>query len=138
MCLVKLSFRWKILKECLNLDHNMHQLLVVQILQQEQQYQQEANDEEEEDETGHPEDEEERDEQEDDGEEEEDEKFQFDVDELNEQERQLLVAYLQEEYEKNPDTFQIPKEKLQELINAQLNMRGDNQQYGDEQEDEDG
>ena len=34
-----------------------------------------------------------------------DDKLQFDVDELNEQERQLLVAYLQEEYEKNPDTF---------------------------------
>ena len=33
------------------------------------------------------------------------------------------MAYLQEEYEKNPDTFQIPKEKLQELINAQLNRR---------------
>ena len=55
--------------------------------------------------------------------------MQFDVDELNEQERQLLVAYLQEEYEKNPDTFQIPKEKLQELINAQLSRR---EEYGEE------
>ena len=39
-------------------------------------------------------------------------KMQLNIDDLNEHERQQLVAYLQEEYEKNPDTFQIPKEKL--------------------------
>lgn len=59
------------------------------------------------------------------------------MDELNEQERELLVAYLQEEYEKNPDTFQIPKEKLQELINAQLNMRDENQAQEEDEQDED-
>ena len=48
------------------------------------------------------------------------------------------MAYLQEEYEKNPDTFQIPKEKLQELINAQLNRREETYgQEGDEGEGED-
>ena len=72
---------------------------------------------------------------EDGGEDEEEDKLQFNVDELNEQERQLLVAYLQEEYEKNPETFQIPKEKLQELINAQLNRR-DGDDEGDEAEQE--
>ena len=46
------------------------------------------------------------------------------------------MAYLQEEYEKNPDTFQIPKEKLQELINAQLNRR--EEAYGQEGEDGEG
>lgn len=71
--------------------------------------------------------------QEEDGGEDDEDKMQFDVDELNEQERQLLVAYLQEEYEKNPDTFQIPKEKLQELINAQLNRR---EEYGEEGEED--
>ena len=44
------------------------------------------------------------------------------------------MAYLQEEYEKNPDTFQIPKEKLQELINTQLNRQ--DQGYGDEEEED--
>ena len=41
--------------------------------------------------------------------------MQLDVDELNENEKQMLVAYLQEEYEKNPDSFQFQKGKLQEL-----------------------
>ena len=80
-------------------------------LQQEQQYN-------EDDEMQHPDDQD--DEQFEEG---QDGQLQFDVDELNEQERQQLIAYLQEEYEKNPDMLQIPKEKLQELINAQLNMR---------------
>ena len=41
--------------------------------------------------------------------------MQLDVDELNENEKQMLVAYLQEEYEKNPNTFQFQQKELQEL-----------------------
>jgi len=28
----------------------------------------------------------------------------------------MLMAYLQQEYEKNPDDFSLPKEKLQEIL----------------------
>ena len=45
----------------------------------------------------------------------EDGELHLDVDDLNEKEKQMLVQYLQEEYNKNPDTFQFQKEKLQEL-----------------------
>ena len=37
----------------------------------------------------------------------EDGELHLDVDDLNEQEKQMLVQYLQEEYNKNPDTFQF-------------------------------
>ena len=40
----------------------------------------------------------------------------LDVDELNEEQKQMLMQYLQEEYEKNPDEFQLPKEKLEEIL----------------------
>jgi len=35
-----------------------------------------------------------------------------DLDELNDDEKQMLLNYLNEEYEKNPDQFPFPKEKL--------------------------
>ena len=35
-----------------------------------------------------------------------------DLNELDENEKQMLLAYLQDEYDKNPDQFQFPKEKL--------------------------
>jgi hypothetical protein len=57
--------------------------------------------------------------QEDEGEgegEDEEDNMLLDVDELNEDQKQMLMVYLQEEYEKNPDEFQLPKEKLQEIL----------------------
>lgn len=78
-------------------------------------------------------------------EDEEEKEMQLDVDELNDNEKQMLVAYLQEEYEKNPDTFQFQKEKLAEIAQqiqqkggqglAEANVIGeDNELEGEDQE----
>jgi hypothetical protein len=40
----------------------------------------------------------------------------LDVDQLNEEQRKMLIEYLQQEYEKNPDEFKMPKEKLEEIL----------------------
>lgn len=47
------------------------------------------------------------------------EQFMIDFDQLSEEDLNMLLAYLQEEYEKNPDQFPFPKEKLEELLQAQ-------------------
>ncbi len=41
-----------------------------------------------------------------------DQNLLVDLNELDENEKQMLLAYLQDEYDKNPDQFQFPKEKL--------------------------
>ena len=38
--------------------------------------------------------------------------MQIDLDQLNDGEKQMLIQYLEEEYEKNPEQFPFPKEKL--------------------------
>ena len=58
----------------------------------------------------------------------------LDVDELNEDQKQMLMAYLQEEYEKNPDEFQLPKEKLQEILSQGgklVSHHNDDENYAD-------
>jgi mRNA-degrading endonuclease RelE of RelBE toxin-antitoxin system len=40
----------------------------------------------------------------------------LDLDELNEDQRQMLLEYLQEEQAKNPEQFSFPKEKLEQLL----------------------
>ena len=45
-------------------------------------------------------------------------KLLIDLNELDDSEKQMLLAYLQDEYEKNPDQFQFPKEKLQEIMDS--------------------
>ena len=40
----------------------------------------------------------------------------LDVNSLNDEQKQMLMAYLQQEYEKNPNDFSLPKEKLQEIL----------------------
>jgi hypothetical protein len=46
---------------------------------------------------------------EDDDEDEEEDQY-FDIDNLNDDEKAILMQYLQEEYEKNPDSLPMPKE----------------------------
>lgn len=48
--------------------------------------------------------------------EDDEDKILVDLDELNDDEKQMLLAYLNEEYEKNPDQFPFPKEKLPEIM----------------------
>jgi hypothetical protein len=40
----------------------------------------------------------------------------IELDDLDENERQMLLQYLQQEYEKNPEKFPFPKEILQEYM----------------------
>ena len=40
----------------------------------------------------------------------------MDLNELDDQEKQLLLQYLQDEYEKHPDQFPFPKEHLNQII----------------------
>ena len=42
--------------------------------------------------------------------------MQINLEELNEEELNMLLAYLQEEYEKNPEQFPFPREKLEEIL----------------------
>lgn len=52
-----------------------------------------------------------------DEEKEEDEEDQyFDIDNLNDDEKAILMQYLQEEYEKNPDSLPMPKEQYEQLL----------------------
>ena len=53
-----------------------------------------------------------------------------DLDDLDETDRELLLQYLQQEYEKNPDQFPFPKE----LLPANFIKKG--QQAPDQQEEE--
>ena len=69
----------------------------------------------------------------------------LDVDQLNDEQKQMLMAYLQQEYEKNPDDFQLPKEKLQEIlaqggriVSADEDGEYENQEYENQDEEEDG
>ena len=48
--------------------------------------------------------------------EDEDEKMLMDLNELDDQEKQLLLQYLQDEYEKHPEQFPFPKEHLNQII----------------------
>ena len=48
----------------------------------------------------------------------------------------MLMQYLQEEYEKNPDEFQLPKEKLEEIL-AQGGRLVSDQPDEDDQEQDD-
>ncbi len=43
---------------------------------------------------------------------EDDEEMQLDLNQLDDQEKQMLLQYLQEEYEKHPEQFPFPKEHL--------------------------
>ena len=53
-------------------------------------------------------------EEEDKGEDDDDEEDQyFDIDNLNDDEKAILMQYLQEEYEKNPDSLPMPKEQYE-------------------------
>jgi hypothetical protein len=54
------------------------------------------------------------DDEEDDDDEEEDQ--YFDIDNLNDDEKAILMQYLQEEYEKNPDSLPMPKEQYEQLL----------------------
>lgn len=45
----------------------------------------------------------------------------IDLDDLNEEEREMLMQYLQQEYEKNPDAFPFPQELLERGLNWQKN-----------------
>ena len=47
-------------------------------------------------------------------------KTMLDLDDLDDEEREMLLQYLQQEYEKNPDGFPFP----QELLNKELYKRG--------------
>ena len=42
----------------------------------------------------------------------------IDLDDLNEEEREMLMQYLQQEYEKNPDAFPFPQELLESVPQA--------------------
>ena len=46
-------------------------------------------------------------------EEDEEEDQYFDIDNLNDDEKAILIQYLQEEYEKNPDSLPMPKEQYE-------------------------
>lgn len=45
--------------------------------------------------------------------EDEEEDQYFDIDNLNDDEKAILMQYLQEEYEKNPDSLPMPKEQYE-------------------------
>jgi hypothetical protein len=40
----------------------------------------------------------------------------IDLDQLDENNRQMLLEYLHQEYEKNPDQFPFPKELIEEYM----------------------
>lgn len=40
----------------------------------------------------------------------------LDLEELSDDQRQMLLAYLQDEQTKNPEQFPFPKEKLEQLL----------------------
>lgn len=40
----------------------------------------------------------------------------IDLDKLDETNKQMLLEYLQQEYEKNPDQFPFPKELIEEQL----------------------
>ena len=62
------------------------------------------------------------------GEGEDDDKMLIDIDDLDEENKAMLLQYLQNEYEKNPDQFPFP----QELINQYLPQQSQQQQEQDE------
>jgi hypothetical protein len=47
----------------------------------------------------------------------------IDLDQLDEHNREMLLEYLKQEYDKNPGQFQIPKE----LIEGFINKKGDSE-----------
>lgn len=49
----------------------------------------------------------------------------IELDDLDENERQMLLQYLQQEYEKNPDQFPFPKEILQDYMMQQQQQKQD-------------
>lgn len=49
-------------------------------------------------------------------EEDDDEEMLIDLDQLDDQNRQMLLEYLHQEYEKNPDQFPFPKELIEEYM----------------------
>lgn len=64
--------------------------------------------------------------QEDDGEgegEEDDEDMLIDLDQLDEENRQALLEYLKQEYEKNPTQFPFPKELIEDYMNKQSSQQ---------------
>jgi len=55
--------------------------------------------------------------QEDHGEgEDEDEDQLIDIDNLNDEEKAILIQYLQDEYKKNPDQLPMPKEVIEQFL----------------------
>ena len=53
--------------------------------------------------------------------------LEIDVNNLNEDQRELITAYLKAEYEKNPDALQNHPENLQKFIEEQImKMQNDN------------
>jgi hypothetical protein len=51
-----------------------------------------------------------------DEEEEEDEEMMIDLDQLDDQNRELLLEYLKQEYDKNPGQFPFPKELIEDFM----------------------
>jgi hypothetical protein len=49
-------------------------------------------------------------------EEEEDEEMMIDLDQLDDQNRELLLEYLKQEYDKNPGQFPFPKELIEDFM----------------------
>jgi len=52
----------------------------------------------------------------DEGEEEEDDQELIDIDKLNDQEKAILLHYLQDQYNNNPDQLPMPKEVIEQFI----------------------
>jgi len=50
------------------------------------------------------------------GEEEEDDQELIDIDKLNDQEKAILLHYLQDQYNNNPDQLPMPKEVIEQFI----------------------
>jgi len=47
----------------------------------------------------------------------------IDLDKLDDNNKQMLLEYLQQEYEKNPDQFPFPKELIEEQLMKQYNQQ---------------
>ncbi len=55
----------------------------------------------------------------------------IDLEQLDEPNRQMLFEYLRQEYDKNPDQFNFPKELIEDYINKQsASNKGDQSAKG--------
>ena len=71
------------------------------------------------------------------GEEEEDDQEEIDIDKLNDQEKAILLHYLQDQYNNNPDQLPMPKEVIEQFIadNQDLIQNMEDNEYDDEGEE---